>query len=78
MDRPTQKLGAAIDDTVEFLVAELKKIEGDQRFHYPPAQIQINAPLALIQIQLKARHDALEECLKKIEVHFPHARKEGR
>lgn len=38
---------------------ELEKIEADERFHYEPAHVQINAPLALIQVGMKARHATL-------------------
>jgi hypothetical protein len=31
----------------------LSDIDADERFHYPPALVQINAPLALIQVELE-------------------------
>ena len=40
------------------LDTEIARIEGDERLDYPPAQIQINAPLALIQVELKALRTA--------------------
>jgi len=42
----------------------LLKVEGDERLHCPPANIQINAPLALIQVDLKARQVALRQVLE--------------
>lgn len=35
------------------------EIEGDTRYRLPNATIQVNAPLALIQIELKSRRSAL-------------------
>ena len=67
----TDTLVNAVDGVVDYIDAEIKKIEDDERHHYPPALIQVNAPLALIQVQLQARRDALEEVLEKIETYFP-------
>lgn len=39
--------------------ARLKEIESDERLHYPPADVQINAPLALIRVDLKAERRIL-------------------
>jgi len=39
--------------------ARLDEIEADERFHYPPANVLVNAPLALIQVELKAQHEVL-------------------
>jgi hypothetical protein len=49
MARPT-------DDEIR---SEIKKIEADERFHYEPANVEINAPLALEQVSMKARRRAL-------------------
>jgi hypothetical protein len=43
---------------------ELARIDADERIHYPPATIQINAPLALIQLGLETRRDALKWVLE--------------
>jgi hypothetical protein len=45
--------------TAEAIKAEIAKIEADKRLHYPSANVQINAPLALIQLTLETRRDAL-------------------
>ena len=37
----------------------LKEIEDDERLHYPCANVQINAPLALIQVALEAQRAIL-------------------
>ena len=45
----------------DWLKAEIKKIDDDARFHYEPALVQINAPLALEQVAMKARMRTLKE-----------------
>lgn len=52
----------------KWLKDEIALVESDERFHYKPALVQVNAPLALIQIQLKTRHMALTECLKRLDL----------
>lgn len=42
-------------------------IKADERFNYPPANIEINAPLALIQVDMKAQVRALEWVLSATE-----------
>lgn len=37
---------------IDSIIAE---IEADERYHYKPALVQVNAPLALIQVELGAR-----------------------
>jgi hypothetical protein len=36
------------------LKEKLETLEGDERLHYKPAQVQINAPLALYQVGLES------------------------
>ncbi len=43
----------------------LEKVEADERLHYPPATIQINAPLALIQLELETKQRILKWVLSK-------------
>jgi len=38
---------------------KLKKVMDDERLHYPPADVFINAPLALIQTHLEAQRGLL-------------------
>ena len=45
----------------DWLKAEIKKIDDDERFHYEPALVQINAPLALEQVAMKSRMRTLKE-----------------
>ncbi len=46
---------------LEWIAAEKKKLLNDERFHYPPANVIVNAPLALEQVSMKARMRALDE-----------------
>jgi hypothetical protein len=46
------------------VAAGILKIETDSRFRDKPALVQVNAPLALIQVEMKARHQALSEVAK--------------
>ena len=48
-----------------WLKAEIALIEADERHHYKPALVQVNAPLALIQVALDNRKIALTECLAR-------------
>lgn len=41
----------------------LAEIEADDRLGYDDADVQVNAPLALIQTSLKAKRDALRFAL---------------
>lgn len=43
---------------------KLKEVESDERLSSPPALVQINAPLALIQVDLKARVQILKWILE--------------
>ena len=44
----------------------IAEVEGDERHHYPPADVRINAPLALIQVDLAARKRTALEVMKVI------------
>jgi len=50
---------ATASDVRGFVEREIAKIESDERFHYPPASTDVNAALALIQVEMKARMGAL-------------------
>lgn len=41
----------------------LKEVEADERLHYEPALVQVNAPLALIQVELATRANTLRDVL---------------
>ncbi len=55
-----------IEKLRSWLQREIKVIESDERFRYKAALVQVNAPLALIQVNLKSRHQALTEVLKML------------
>ena len=43
------------DDICAFTSAQIAEIEEDSRYKDKPAQIDVNAPLALIQVEMKAK-----------------------
>lgn len=45
--------------TEEKIRARLAEIDADDRYHYKPAEVQINAPLALVQVSMEAEARAL-------------------
>ena len=47
--------------------ALIQAIEHDERHKAPPANVQINAPLALIQVSLKSRLIVAQEILDLLE-----------
>lgn len=46
-----------------WIVKQIGEIERDERYHYEPADVFINAPLALIQVDLKSRMRTLKQAL---------------
>lgn len=52
---------ATIEEIRDWVGLERQKIEDDERYHYPDATIDVNAPLALIQLSMKARMYMLNE-----------------
>jgi len=53
--------------TEKEILAEVVRIQDDERYSYPPALVQVNAPLALIQTEMRAKVSALEWVLAKIK-----------
>lgn len=51
--------------TKEEIIKQLVKILEDERFWYKPAIVDVNAPLALIQVDLEAKFLMLCWTLKK-------------
>jgi len=39
--------------TEQQIRSRLAEIEADERLHYPPATTDVNAPLALVQVELE-------------------------
>lgn len=48
---------------IDFLAGTIAEIAKDERFRYKPADVSVNAPLALIQVDLKARHTLAGDAL---------------
>jgi hypothetical protein len=51
----------------KFIKDEIAEIENDERYHYATASVLINAPLALIQTEMRAKMNAYKGVLKKIK-----------
>ena len=51
----------------KFIKDEIAEIETDERYHYASASVFINAPLALIQTEMKAKLNAYKGILEKIK-----------
>ena len=51
----------------KFIKDEIAEIEADERYHYASASVFINAPLALIQTEMKAKLNAYKGVLEKIK-----------
>ncbi len=49
----------------------LQEIETDERLFYPVANIQINAPLALIQVSLKSEAQGIRFALREAGLEPP-------
>lgn len=48
------QLRAELAAVKTYLASVVQRVEADERYHYPPARVQVNAPLALIQVGLTA------------------------
>lgn len=53
----------AVDKLLRHVKSRLEAIEKDGRFKQPPALVEVNAPLALIQVAMKSEYDALTKVL---------------
>lgn len=62
--------------TREEVWLQLAEVEADKRLYYRAAQVQVNAPLALIQVDLEAQSRALRWCLGMAPRDFEAERKE--
>lgn len=49
----------------KFIKDEIAEIKADERYHYATASVLINAPLALIQTEMKAKMNAYKSILEK-------------
>lgn len=48
-----------LNEAKKILLTKIAEIKSDERYKYKPALVQINAPLALIQVQMRAEINAL-------------------
>lgn len=51
----------------KFIKDEIAEIEADERYHYASASVFINAPLALIQTEMRAKMNAYKGVLEKVK-----------
>lgn len=56
-----------ISELEKFVKGEIAEIEADERYHYEPADVFSNAPLALIQMQMDGSIHAYKSMLEKIK-----------
>lgn len=54
------------NDLLNYLNQQIAEITSDERFSYKPATVFENAPLALIQVEMKAKVDVL----KKLKIYL--------
>ena len=47
---------------------KIAELDADERHHYPPALVEVNAPLALIQVEIGAKIAALRWVLNEKKV----------
>ena len=45
----------------EFVEREIAAIEADVRYHYKPADVDVNAPLALVQVEMESKMVILKQ-----------------
>ncbi len=55
------------DTAKEFLEKRKKQIEEDSRYQDKPAQVQINAPLAMIQVAFGAEMSLIKHTLEALD-----------
>lgn len=51
----------------KFIKDEIAEIKADERYHYATASVLINAPLALIQTEMRAKMNAYKSVLEKVK-----------
>jgi len=57
-----------MEKVIEEIKKQIEEIKKDTRMSYPKATIQINAPLALIQLSMGVKLDTLEWVLRLLEM----------
>lgn len=56
----------AMKELKKWIEASIDELKSDDRMQGEPATVDINAPLALIQVPIKGRIHALNQVLRKI------------
>ncbi len=56
----------AMKELKKWIEASINELKSDDRMQEEPATVDINAPLALIQVSIKGRIHALNQVLRKI------------
>ena len=56
----------AMKELKKWIEASIDELKSDDRMQGEPATVDINAPLALIQVAIKGRIHALNQVLRKI------------
>jgi len=51
--------------TKDEILAKIEELSGDERHNCKPALVQVNAPLALIQVDIQGKIDALKWVLSE-------------
>jgi len=65
--RPGKKKSEILTRARSEIQAMIERIENDNRYKYPAARVDVNAPLALIQVEMKAQVRALKWALGLVE-----------
>ena len=55
------------EELKNFIKSEIAEIEADECYHYATASVLINAPLALIQTEMRAKMNAYKSVLEKVK-----------
>ena len=62
-NRLADRLARIVEAVMKRAQSRVDEVEADERFHYPPADIYVNGPLALVQVNMKAIRDENESIL---------------
>ena len=54
-------------DLDNFIGSKIAEIENDYRYHYATASVFINAPLTLIQTEMRVKMNAYKSILEKLK-----------
>ncbi len=56
-----------LNNVIEMIKEGMRRIEEDDRFNYEDANVIINAPLALVQVNLKSRYETYKKVIFALE-----------